>query len=294
MARKSRTQPKQSTDTLKALSKVYKTAIYVRLSAEKDETRDRKTLINQRNLIKNFVDQQMDMEVYDIYMDDEISGTTFDRPEFERMMSDMRAGRINCIVVKDLSRLGRDYIETGNLVERVFPMMNIRFVAITDNYDSSKKDADLDREMILKEHHNDSRVIRQEQVYTEAVNKCVKEMDRLMELKSGLYADYTEELLDEKEYLQLNREYSQRIEKLKIQADEYRQAASQYESAEKTVAQLKAEMLRFKGKRKLTQEMVDLFVAQVRIYENKNLEIVLNYEDELKKFAELNMEREAG
>lgn len=53
-------------------------------------------------------------------------------------------------------------------------------------------------------------------------------------------------------------------------------------------------MLRFKGKRKLTQEMVDLFVAQVRIYENKNLEIVLNYEDELKKFAELNMEREAG
>lgn len=85
MARKSRTQPKQSTDTLKALSKVYKTAIYVRLSAEKDETRDRKTLINQRNLIKNFVDQQMDMEVYDIYMDDEISGTTFDRPEFERM-----------------------------------------------------------------------------------------------------------------------------------------------------------------------------------------------------------------
>lgn len=61
----------------------------------------------------------------------------------------------------------------------------------------------VDREMILKEHHNDSRVIRQEQVYTEAVNKCVKEMDRLMELKSGLYADYTEELLDEKEYLQL-------------------------------------------------------------------------------------------
>lgn len=65
---------------------MYKTAIYVRLSAEKDETRDRKTL-TIRELIKNFVDQQMDMEVYDIYMDDEISGTTFDRPgNFERMM----------------------------------------------------------------------------------------------------------------------------------------------------------------------------------------------------------------
>ena len=447
MARKSRTQPKQSTDTLKALSKVYKTAIYVRLSAEKDETRDRKTLINQRNLIKNFVDQQMDMEVYDIYMDDEISGTTFDRPEFERMMSDMRAGRINCIVVKDLSRLGRDYIETGNLVERVFPMMNIRFVAITDNYDSSKKDADLmvavtniandlyakdiskkissskqeamekgiptgnvaygykvvfnenkvkvmvedkeaadvvrwifneaekgtlhsviaaelnakhiltpaqykvrhniekleklrgvkwtvdtisrilknevyigryvtgkdrvclyrhekrhttnkDEWYVFENHH--IALIAKEQFYAVQKNKrkvikpAKNQTVNMLKGKSGLYADYTEELLDEKEYLQLNREYSQRIEKLKIQADEYRQAASQYESAEKTVAQLKAEMLRFKGKRKLTQEMVDLFVAQVRIYENKNLEIVLNYEDELKKFAELNMEREAG
>lgn len=633
--------------------RIYRAAIYVRLSKEDGDLDDvRKaesnSISNQKSLILNYLKDKEDIEIVSIREDDGYSGATFDRPAFKLMMQDVKDGIIDCIVVKDLSRfareyidagryiermfpamgirfiaindaydsadtqaqgneiiipfknlindaycrdisikirshletkrqngefvgnycvygykkseidhnvivvkdlsrLGRDYIETGNLVERVFPMMNIRFVAITDNYDSSKKDADLmvavtniandlyakdiskkissskqeamekgipvgrvtygykvvldenkvrvmvedkeaadvvrwifneaekgtlhsviaaelnakhiltpaqykvrhniekleklrgvkwtvdtlsqilknevyigryvtgkdrvclyrhekrhttnkdewyvfenhhialitkeqfyavqknkrkvikpakkqtvnmlkgkitcgccgssihihpekygkvymcthrkrygkdscnclpvkvddiyaavlavikeqiqvfiDREKILKEHHNDSSVIRQEQVYTEAVNKCVKEMDRLMELKSGLYADYTEDLLDEKEYLQLNREYSQRIEKLKIQADEYRQAASQYESAEKTVAQLKAEMLRFKGKRKLTQEMVDLFVAQVRIYENKNLEIVLNYEDELKKFAELNMEREAG
>ena len=140
MARKSRTQPKQSMDTQKVLSKVYKTAVYVRLSAEKDETRDRKTLINQRNFIKNFVDQQIDMEIYDIYMDDEISGTTFDRPEFERMMSDMRAGRINCIVVKDLSRLGRDYIEVGSLLEQIFPLYQVRVIAVNDNYDSDNYD----------------------------------------------------------------------------------------------------------------------------------------------------------
>ena len=151
---------------------------------------------------------------------------------------------------------------------------------------------------VFENHH--IALIAKEQFYAVQKNKrkvikpAKNQTVNMLKGKSGLYADYTEELLDEKEYLQLNREYSQRIEKLKIQADEYRQAASQYESAEKTVAQLKAEMLRFKGKRKLTQEMVDLFVAQVRIYENKNLEIVLNYEDELKKFAELNMEREAG
>lgn len=537
--------------------RIYRAAIYVRLSKEDGDLDDvRKaesnSISNQKSLILNYLKDKEDIEIVSIREDDGYSGATFDRPAFKLMMQDVKDGIIDCIVVKDLSRFAREYIDAGRYIERMFPAMGIRFIAINDAYDSAdtqaqgneiiipfknlindaycrdisikirshletkrqngefvgnycvygykkseidhnvivpdeyaghvvqdifcwikngmsldaisdklnvlgilspmayklsngenyktafqKKDellwtpvavrriatniiytgtlvqgkfttpnhkvktkilkpqekwavchnnhealvslrtfqivqrllsvdmrmapgkdsiyllsgiavcADcgalmtrkvstvngkkyvyymcsnnkknnclpvkvddvyaavlavikeqiqvfVDREMILKEHHNDSRVIRQEQVYTEAVNKCVKEMDRLMELKSGLYADYTEELLDEKEYLQLNREYSQRIEKLKIQADEYRQAASQYESAEKTVAQLKAEMLRFKGKRKLTQEMVDLFVAQVRIYENKNLEIVLNYEDELKKFAELNMEREAG
>ena len=540
--------------------RIYRAAIYVRLSKEDGDLDDvRKaesnSISNQKSLILNYLKDKEDIEIVSIREDDGYSGATFDRPAFKLMMQDVKDGIIDCIVVKDLSRFAREYIDAGRYIERMFPAMGIRFIAINDAYDSADtqaqgneiiipfknlindaycrdisikirshletkrqngefvgnycvygykkseidhnvivpdeyagpvvqdifhwikngmsldaisdklnalgilspmayklskgenyktafqkkdellwtpvavrriatniiytgtlvqgkfttpnhkvktkilkpqekwavchnnhealvslrtfqivqrllsvdmrmapgkdsiyllsgiavcadcgalmtrkvstvngkkyvyymcsnnkknkkcsshriKEADLesrvfdtlrdmtaillDADEVIKEAGNDSRVIRQEQVYTEAVNKCVKEMDRLMELKSGLYADYTEELLDEKEYLQLNREYSQRIEKLKIQADEYRQAASQYESAEKTVAQLKAEMLRFKGKRKLTQEMVDLFVAQVRIYENKNLEIVLNYEDELKKFAELNMEREAG
>ena len=128
--------------------RIYRAAIYVRLSKEDGDLDDvRKaesnSISNQKSLILNYLKDKEDIEIVSIREDDGYSGATFDRPEFERMMSDMRAGRINCIVVKDLSRLGRDYIETGNLVERVFPMMNIRFVAITDNYDSSKKDADL-------------------------------------------------------------------------------------------------------------------------------------------------------
>ena len=100
-------------------------------------------LVTQVSFIRHYVEQQEDMEIYDTYMDDDISGTRFDRPAFERMMSDMRNGRIDCIVVKDLSRLGRDYIETGNLIERVFPMFKVRFVAVNDQFDSAKGGAEM-------------------------------------------------------------------------------------------------------------------------------------------------------
>lgn len=144
MARKSRTQKPELVQSARENGiKVYRTALYARLSAEREDTRERGTIHNQINFIRHYVEQQEDMEIYDTYMDDDISGTRFDRPAFERMMSDMRSGRIDCIVVKDLSRLGRDYIETGNLIERVFPMFKVRFVAINDQFDSIKGGAEM-------------------------------------------------------------------------------------------------------------------------------------------------------
>lgn len=144
MARKSRVQqPVPVRSAGKGDTKVYKTALYARLSAEREDTRERGTIHNQVSFIRHYVEQQEDMEIYDIYMDDDISGTRFDRPAFERMMLDMKNGRIDCIVVKDLSRLGRDYIETGNLIERVFPMFKVRFVAVNDQFDSAKGGAEM-------------------------------------------------------------------------------------------------------------------------------------------------------
>jgi len=144
MARKSRVQqPVPVRSAGKGDTKVYKTALYARLSAEREDTKERGTIHNQVSFIRHYVEQQEDMEIYDIYMDDDISGTRFDRPAFERMMSDMKNGRIDCIVVKDLSRLGRDYIETGNLIERVFPMFKVRFVAVNDQFDSAKGGAEM-------------------------------------------------------------------------------------------------------------------------------------------------------
>lgn len=99
-------------------------------------------------MIKEFIqkhnensDREYEIVVYDIYSDLGKTGTNFDRPGFERMMNDVRAGKINCILVKDFSRFGRNYIETGNYLEKILPFMKVRFISVCDNYDSFAPDA---------------------------------------------------------------------------------------------------------------------------------------------------------
>lgn len=123
-------------------------AMYVRLSREDhDGERDgafkaeSNSIGSQRELIRSFIQEQEDIELFDCYADDNYSGSNFERPEFKRMMRDIEAGRINCVVVKDLSRFGRDYIETGRYLDRVFPALGVRFIALTDHYDSFHADA---------------------------------------------------------------------------------------------------------------------------------------------------------
>ena len=123
--------------------KLYSVGIYLRLSREENTSSDRtesNSIRSQRELVRSFVRSRKDMEVYGIYVDDGYSGANFDRPEFRRMMEDVQAGNVDCIVVKDLSRFGRDYIEAGRLIQKAFPALNVRFIAITDHFDSLTAD----------------------------------------------------------------------------------------------------------------------------------------------------------
>ena len=114
-------------------------AIYIRLSVEDgDDKEESNSISNQRQLLNDFVKQNMELSVYDYYADDGYSGTSFNRPEFQRMLADMKLKKFNTIIVKDLSRLGRNYIEVGNYIEQIFPLFNIRFIAVNDNIDSFK------------------------------------------------------------------------------------------------------------------------------------------------------------
>ncbi len=120
---------------------------YVRLSKEdidaikggKDESN---SVTNQKAMIRSYLEKHPELELYEEYVDDGYTGVNFDRPDFKRLMEDVKDRRINCIIVKDLSRFGRNYIEAGKYLEQVFPFLGVRFIAITDDIDTGRQQSD--------------------------------------------------------------------------------------------------------------------------------------------------------
>ena len=113
----------------------YKAAAYLRLSKEEyNNEKESNSIINQRQIIDNYLKEHKEYKLVDYYVDDGYSGTNFDRPEFERMLGDIKNKKIDVIIIKDLSRLGRNYIETGNFVEVVFPAMGVSVISVDENY----------------------------------------------------------------------------------------------------------------------------------------------------------------
>ena len=110
--------------------------LYIRLSREDDDkTLESESITNQKSLLIQYV-KENNLRLVDIYIDDGYSGTNFDRPEFKRMIDDILKGKINMVITKDMSRLGRDYIGTGELIEKFFPTHGVRYIAVTDNIDT--------------------------------------------------------------------------------------------------------------------------------------------------------------
>lgn len=109
---------------------------YLRLSHEDGDKEESNSITGQKNLIREYFRHHPEIVACGMKIDDGFSGSNFDRPAFQEMMADVKMGRINCIVVKDLSRFGRNYLETGEYIEQIFPFLGVRFIAINDNYDS--------------------------------------------------------------------------------------------------------------------------------------------------------------
>ncbi len=114
----------------------YSVGIYMRLSKDDERAGESLSIDNQRKILTEYVTEQ-GWTIYDEYIDDGISGVSFDRPGVQRMLDDAKAGRINLIICKDLSRFGRNYIQVGQYTDYIFPMYNIRFIALTDNVDTA-------------------------------------------------------------------------------------------------------------------------------------------------------------
>lgn len=116
---------------------IYRAALYIRLSREDGDKFESNSISNQRELIYNFLKTKSDIEVCCEKVDDGYSGINFDRPAMMELLADIKAGLINCVIVKDLSRFGRNYIETGRYIQQIFPFMGVRFIAINDDFDSN-------------------------------------------------------------------------------------------------------------------------------------------------------------
>lgn len=132
MARKS----KYGQPSGKPSTRLWKPALYVRLSREDGDREESDSIANQRDMLAEFAAAQDDLAAPAFYTDDGFTGTDFDRPGFRRMMDDLRAGTVNCVIVKDLSRFGRNYVGVGEYLEQVFPLLDVRFISINDRVDS--------------------------------------------------------------------------------------------------------------------------------------------------------------
>lgn len=168
---------------------IYHVALYLRLSRDDQDIdgnvkSESNSISSQRELGRSFVNTQEDMELFDIYVDDGYSGSNFDRPDFKRMMADIEAGNVNCVIVKDLSRLGRDYIEAGRLIQKTFPAFHVRFIALDDCFDSLTADFNTKSFVLpIKNFINDS--------YCRDISQKIKSQKKIKREKGEFIGPFT-------------------------------------------------------------------------------------------------------
>ncbi|MGM9781325.1 MAG: recombinase family protein [Candidatus Cryptobacteroides sp.] len=121
----------------------YEVSLYERLSREDGDRLESDSIINQQRMLEDYCGRHPELHVVDHYSDDGFTGTNFDRPAFKRLLEDIETGKVNCVIVKDLSRFGRDYIDMGYYLERYFPAHGVRFIAINDGVDSERGPYDM-------------------------------------------------------------------------------------------------------------------------------------------------------
>lgn len=149
MARTARRYENREVENHKKIGRTeYYVGIYSRLSVDNDDKKA-ESVENQIEVVKQYIqksnekqNRESDLLIVDVYVDKGKSGTTFMRPGFQRLMDDIKCGKINCIAVKDFSRFGRDYIETGNYIEKILPFLGVRFIAVSDHFDSMSWNSD--------------------------------------------------------------------------------------------------------------------------------------------------------
>lgn len=117
-------------------TKIWNATLYLRLSRDDGDKEESNSITGQRELLRDYIRNRPEFHEYAVRIDDGFTGSNFERPDFQKMMEDVKEGRTDCIIVKDLSRFGRNYLDAGEYIEKIFPFLGVRFIAVNDNYDS--------------------------------------------------------------------------------------------------------------------------------------------------------------
>lgn len=168
------------------MKRTYKAGLYLRLSKEESDKEESNSIESQRNILMRFLNNSDDMEYIDEYVDDGYTGTNSKRPGLQKMLANLERGIIDCIIVKALSRFGRNYLDVGKYVQQIFPQMNIRFVAINDNVDTKDEyENGFDMMLPIKNVFNES--------YSRDISRKVQSSFKAMQyagLFTGAYCSY--------------------------------------------------------------------------------------------------------
>lgn len=266
-------------------------ADYLRLSREDGDKLESDSIRNQRSLINDFVKQHPDITLVDEYIDDGYSGTNFERPAFKRLLEDVKKKKINCIIVKDLSRLGRNYIETGRYLEKIFPFLGVRFIAITDHYDSAAESDDADQIIVPFKNLINDAYCRDISIKIRSQLDVKRKNGQFIgsfagygyqkdpENKNHLIIDeYAAEIMKQQLTDKVNRNETEmeRLTHLSVEESTYKNKVAS------AIELLDGEMQH----EKITQELVDATIDTVYVYDKKRIEVVFKFDDILMRAIE--------
>ena len=277
-----------------------KIAIYLRLSladgdlkkGSKDESN---SIENQRMLLHDYIGKQEDLfgEIVE-YVDDGYTGTNFNRPAFQKMIVDLKQGDIKVIMVKDLSRLGRDYIGVGDYIEQIFPLMGVRFIAVNNSFDSMKlNNGTPGIEVAVSNLVNNMYVVNQGMQEKQSITvRCVdiedleKQAEAIRVEQIKLYESYADGVLRRDVYIEKKKTLS---EKLAALQDSIRTEKEEQECADELDEEIRnltkqASQKTYIGG--LTKECVDAFVSMIYLYDDQTMKVEFNCEDVIRRALE--------
>ena len=261
-----------STKVVKVAEKTYIAGIYTRLSQErKEDYRDKSNSLEMQEELCVKEANKKDIKVFRVYKDYEYSGTNFKRPAFLEMMEDIRIGRINCIIVKDMSRFGREYLEIANYIEKVFPFLGVRFISVNDNLDTKNGiKSDKSYEIAIKNIFND--------LYAKDISKKVK-ASKEIKMKQGSFIGamapygYKVEKIDGKRVLVIDEKVADVVRimfHLGSQGKSNIQIARELTKTYTTPAEYKRTGKVFKGKEDIKQWDISSIFENIRKLKAKN------------------------